>query len=73
MFEDVTITNANGGKLGDIGPLASQLQFDKVTGYIRKGIEEGARLVTGGPESKRLNVVVAELPSCKKKSVGSRC
>ena len=56
VFEEVTITNANGGKMGDIGPLASQLQFDKVTGYIRKGIEEGARLVTGGPESKRLTL-----------------
>jgi aldehyde dehydrogenase (NAD+) len=48
VFESVTVTNANGGKLGDIGPLASQTQFDKVTGYIKKGVEEGARLVTGG-------------------------
>eukprot|EP00943_MAST-04B_sp_MAST-4B-sp1_P005839 g5839.t1 len=47
VFESVTITDASGG--GDIGPLASQMQFDKVTGYIQKGIDEGARLVTGGP------------------------
>jgi aldehyde dehydrogenase (NAD+) len=33
----------------DIGPLASKAQFDKVQGLIHKGIEEGARLVTGGP------------------------
>jgi hypothetical protein len=26
------------------------MQFDKVTGYIRKGIAEGATLVTGGAE-----------------------
>jgi hypothetical protein len=50
VFESVTVTNANGGKFGDIGPLASQVQFDKVTGYIKKGIAEGARLVTGGAD-----------------------
>ena len=49
VFESVTVTNAMGGNMGDIGPLASQMQFDKVTGYIQKGIDEGARLVTGGP------------------------
>ncbi|OLP52937.1 aldehyde dehydrogenase [Rhizobium rhizosphaerae] len=32
-----------------IGPLVSQAQFDKVQGLIRKGIEEGAELVAGGP------------------------
>ena len=32
-----------------IGPLVSQAQFDKVQGLIQKGIEEGARLVAGGP------------------------
>jgi aldehyde dehydrogenase (NAD+) len=49
VFESVTITDASGGQMGDMGPLASQMQFDKVTGYIQKGIDEGARLVTGGP------------------------
>src|SRR5207244_3562900 len=32
-----------------IGPLASEAQFDKVQRLIKKGIEEGADLVTGGP------------------------
>jgi aldehyde dehydrogenase (NAD+) len=32
-----------------IGPLVSELQFDKVQTLIHKGIEEGARLVAGGP------------------------
>lgn len=30
-----------------IGPLASQKQFDKVKGYIEKGLEEGAELLLG--------------------------
>jgi aldehyde dehydrogenase (NAD+) len=32
-----------------MGPLASENQFKKVQSLIQKGIEEGARLVTGGP------------------------
>jgi aldehyde dehydrogenase (NAD+) len=37
---------------GDVklGPLISAVQRDRVVGFIRKGVEEGARLVTGGPE-----------------------
>jgi aldehyde dehydrogenase (NAD+) len=31
-----------------IGPLISEKQRDRVEGYIKKGIEEGARVVTGG-------------------------
>ena len=31
-----------------IGPLISEKQRDRVEGYIKKGVEEGARLVTGG-------------------------
>jgi aldehyde dehydrogenase (NAD+) len=31
-----------------IGPLISEKQRERVEGYIKKGIEEGARLVTGG-------------------------
>ena len=51
VFESVRVVDAGkGGKVSDIGPLASQAQFDRVTGYIRKGIAEGARLVCGGPE-----------------------
>ncbi|MGI8664034.1 MAG: aldehyde dehydrogenase family protein [Acidimicrobiales bacterium] len=33
-----------------LGPLSSQAQVDRVTDYIQKGIDEGAKLVTGGPE-----------------------
>ena len=33
-----------------LGPLSSRAQVDRVTEYIRKGIDEGAKLVTGGPE-----------------------
>lgn len=34
----------------DIGPVVSRMQFDKIQGLIRKGIEEGAELVAGGPD-----------------------
>lgn len=37
----------------DIGPLVSARQRDRVVGYIRAGLESGARLVTGGPEAPR--------------------
>jgi aldehyde dehydrogenase (NAD+) len=47
---------AEATKVGDpfaegtsIGPLASKAQFDKVQHLIEKGIEEGAKLVAGGP------------------------
>ena len=33
-----------------LGPLISAAQRDRVVGYINKGIEEGARVVVGGPE-----------------------
>jgi len=33
-----------------LGPLVSAMQRDRVRAYIRKGIEEGATLVTGGAE-----------------------
>jgi betaine-aldehyde dehydrogenase len=33
-----------------IGPLVSAVQRDRVRGYIQKGIDEGAKLVTGGTE-----------------------
>jgi aldehyde dehydrogenase (NAD+) len=32
-----------------LGPLASQAQVERVTGYVQKGIDEGAKLVVGGP------------------------
>ena len=37
-------------RLGDIGPLASQAQHDKVRGFIEAGLAEGAKLVAGGLE-----------------------
>jgi len=47
---------AEATKVGDplaedtaVGPLANKAQFDKVQRLIQKGIEEGAKLVTGGP------------------------
>src|ERR1700723_3783724 len=47
---------AEATKVGDpfaegtsVGPLASKAQFDKVQRLIEKGIEEGAKLVAGGP------------------------
>jgi aldehyde dehydrogenase (NAD+) len=33
-----------------LGPLSSLAQVERVTGYVQKGIDEGAKLVTGGPE-----------------------
>jgi aldehyde dehydrogenase (NAD+) len=47
---------ADATKVGDpsaeetgIGPLANKAQFDKVQRLIQKGIDEGAKLVAGGP------------------------
>ena len=37
------------GKL--LGPLVSSVQRDRVRDYINKGIEEGAKLVVGGPDA----------------------
>jgi aldehyde dehydrogenase (NAD+) len=34
-----------------LGPLVSAEQREQVLGYIRKGLEEGAQLVTGGPDA----------------------
>jgi acyl-CoA reductase-like NAD-dependent aldehyde dehydrogenase len=33
-----------------LGPLVSDVQRERVRGYIRKGVEEGAKLVTGGED-----------------------
>jgi acyl-CoA reductase-like NAD-dependent aldehyde dehydrogenase len=38
------------GERARLGPLASRAQVEVVTAYVLKGIEEGAKLVTGGPE-----------------------
>src|SRR3954453_17102214 len=34
-----------------LGPLVSDVQRERVRGYINKGVEEGARLVTGGADA----------------------
>jgi aldehyde dehydrogenase (NAD+) len=44
----VTVGNPNGNFA--MGPVVSKSQFDSVRDYIRKGIEEGATLVAGGPD-----------------------
>ena len=41
-------TKIGDGSPGSIGPVVSEAQYNKIQGLIQKGIEEGARLVTGG-------------------------
>jgi len=36
---------------GRLGPLISDAQRERVRGYIQKGVDEGATLVTGGPDA----------------------
>jgi acyl-CoA reductase-like NAD-dependent aldehyde dehydrogenase len=38
-------------KTSRLGPLVSAVQRDRVRGYIETGVEEGARLVTGGADA----------------------
>jgi aldehyde dehydrogenase (NAD+) len=38
-----------------LGPLISEKQRERVEGYIRKGVEEGARIVTGGARPEGLD------------------
>ena len=58
MDEAAAIAKAAAGnvQVGDpnaegttIGPVVSEVQFNKIQGLIEKGIEEGAKLETGGP------------------------
>ncbi len=44
----VVAPNDPAGGPGSIGPVVSEAQFNKIQGLIKKGIEEGATLVTGG-------------------------
>ena len=39
------------GGTAKLGPLVSELQRERVRGYIRKGIEGGAQLLTGGADA----------------------
>ena len=45
--ESTTVGDPHGNS--EIGPVASEVQWNKIQGLIKKGIEEGATLVTGGP------------------------
>jgi aldehyde dehydrogenase (NAD+) len=45
--EAITVGDPNGN--ANLGPVVSDVQWNKIQGLIRKGIEEGATLVTGGP------------------------
>ena len=56
--EEIAVTAAEEATPGDpfadgtrLGPLVSGTQRDRVRSYITKGIEEGARLLTGGAEA----------------------
>ena len=53
----LAVAAAQGFTLGDpmsettrLGPLSSQLQLARVRSYIKKGLEEGAELLTGGAD-----------------------
>lgn len=54
----IAVEVAKGFTVGDpfggsakLGPLISDVQRERVRGYIRKGIEEGAELLCGGPDA----------------------
>jgi len=46
-----SITLGPGSSDAQLGPLVSAVQRDRVRGYIQKGIDEGATLVTGGVDA----------------------
>ena len=62
-------------KIGDpldpavlVGPMASRKQYDKAAGYIRLGLSEGGRAVTGGDPGERRDLflpptVLVDLPA----------
>jgi betaine-aldehyde dehydrogenase len=54
---ELAVEAAKGFTLGDplsestrLGPLSSQMQLDRVRDYIKKGVAEGAELLTGGAD-----------------------
>jgi acyl-CoA reductase-like NAD-dependent aldehyde dehydrogenase len=56
--EELAVSAASSYTVGDpfsedtkLGPMASAAQRDRVRGYITTGIDEGATLLTGGPEA----------------------
>jgi acyl-CoA reductase-like NAD-dependent aldehyde dehydrogenase len=55
--EAIAVREAEGYTIGDpfgdgvkLGPLVSKAQQDRVRNYINKGVEEGAKLLTGGAD-----------------------
>ena len=46
--EATTVGDPNGN--ATIGPVVNRTQWDRIQGLIQKGIDEGATLVTGGPD-----------------------
>jgi acyl-CoA reductase-like NAD-dependent aldehyde dehydrogenase len=56
--EELAKATAEANVVGDpfaegttLGPLVSAVQRERVRGYIEQGLEEGATLITGGPEA----------------------
>jgi acyl-CoA reductase-like NAD-dependent aldehyde dehydrogenase len=56
--EEIAVKTAESYTPGDpfdgdtrLGPLVSETQRERVRGYIQKGIDEGAKLLTGGPDA----------------------
>ena len=47
VAESTTVEPPDSGAY--VGPLVNKQQWNKIQGIFRKGIEEGATLVTGGP------------------------
>jgi aldehyde dehydrogenase (NAD+) len=45
---NTVVVDQPGNQKSQLGPLVSQTQYDRVQGYIAKGIAEGATLLTGG-------------------------
>src|SRR6202012_2882255 len=46
VAESTTVGDPNGN--AHMGPVVSEVQWNKIQGLIQKGIDEGATLVTGG-------------------------
>lgn len=62
QFVDSLASKLKAIKIGDpygdgveMGPLAMKRQLERVEGYVRKGVEEGATLVTGGQRASNFN------------------
>ncbi len=48
----------------DLGPLVSYDQYNRVTGYIETGIQEGAKLVSGGKRPDNLKRGISSSRQC---------